>query len=417
MQGQYPVVVIGAGLVGTAIARELAARGEKVVLIDRQEPGRGTSFGNMASLAINGFDAASRPSTWKKLPFWMMNPQAPVTADPFYAPKMIPWFLRFLAAGRPKRIREIENAGASLATRALGDIRSLLATLNAPELISEATCLQLYETEKAFQDGRDNLELMERYGLKYEVLTGAALREHEPLLNPAILKAVLLPQNHFITDPFGYVTRMAEDMQSRGGELLRGDIARIERDERGVTAVILQDGRRIETDQVMVAAGMATADFAKSMGEPIPLETERGYHTQIMSPGGGGALRYSLIWPERAFMVTPTAGGIRVGGSVEMAGLHRAPNWRRARILVEHAKFAVPSLKVENTTEWMGHRPATPDTIPIMSASAKTKGLFYATGHGHLGLTYSATTGIVMADLVMGRAPAVDLTPFRIDRF
>lgn len=416
MQISNPVVVAGAGLVGTAIARELAARGEKVILIDRQDPGRGTSYGNMASIAVNGFDAASRPSTWKKLPFWMMNPQAPVTADPLYAAKMIPWFLRFLAAGRSRRIREIEDAGASLATRSLGDIRGLLGDLSAPDLISQATCLQLYETEKAFEDGRDNLELMERYGLEYEVLTGGAIREHEPLLNPAISRAVLLPQNHFITDPFGYVTRMAEDMQRRGGELLRGDLGRIERDARGVTAVVLQDGRRIETDRLVVAAGMETATIAQNMDEPIPLETERGYHTQIMPPGGAG-LRYSLIWPERAFMVSPTAGGIRVGGSVEMAGLTRAPNWRRARILVEHARFAVPSLKVENTTEWMGHRPALPDTIPILSASAKTRGLFYATGHGHLGLTYSATTGIVMADLVQGRAPAVDLKPFRIDRF
>lgn len=417
MQTSHPVVVAGAGLVGTAIARELSARGEKVILIDRQEPGRGTSYGNMASIAINGFDAASRPSTWKKLPFWMMNPQAPVTADPRHAVRMIPWFLRFLAAGRPNRMREIEDAGASLATRALDDIRKLLADMNAPSLISDATCLQLYETEQAFRDGRDNLELMKRYGLDYEVLTGGAIRAHEPLLTRAIVKAVLLPQNHFITDPLGYVTRMAEDMQSRGGELLRGDVARVERDIRGVTAVLLKDGRRIETDRLVVAAGMETADISRAMGEPIPLETERGYHTQIMAPGGGGDLRYSLIWPERAFMVTPTAGGIRVGGSVEMAGLHRPPNWRRARILVEHAKFAVPSLKVENTTEWMGHRPATPDTIPVLSASAGTKGLFYATGHGHLGLTYSATTGIVMADLVMGRTPSVDLTPFRIDRF
>jgi D-amino-acid dehydrogenase len=416
MHVSNPVVVIGAGLVGTAIARELAARGEKVILIDRQEPGRGTSYGNMASIAVNGFDATSRPSTWKKLPLWMMNPQAPVTADPLYAVKMIPWFLRFLGAGTSKRIREIEDAGASLATRSLGDIRKLLAELNAHDLISEATCLQLYETEKAFADGRDNLDLMERYGLKYEVLTGGAIREHEPLLNPAILKAVLLPHNHFITDPFGYVTRMAVDMQSRGGELLRGDLARVERDARGVTAVVLKDGRRIESDRVVVAAGMETADISRSLDEPIPLETERGYHTQIMPPGGTG-LRYSLIWPERAFMVTPTAGGIRVGGSVEMAGLHRAPNWRRARILVEHAQFAVPSLKVENTTEWMGHRPALPDTIPILSASAKTHGLFYAAGHGHLGLTYSATTGIVMADLITGQTPAVDLKPFRIDRF
>jgi D-amino-acid dehydrogenase len=116
-------------------------------------------------------------------------------------------------------------------------------------------------------------------------------------------------------------------------------------------------------------------------------------------------------------MVTPTAGGIRVGGSVEMAGLDRAPDWRRARILVEHARYALPSLTVGDHTEWMGHRPSLPDTIPIMSASAKTTGLFYATGHGHLGLTYSATTGKLMADLVTGVTPSVDLKPFRIDRF
>lgn len=417
MKVETPIVVAGAGLAGAAIARELAARGEKVVLIDRQEPGRGTSYGNMASIAVNGFDAASRPSTWKKLPFWMMNREAPVTADPLYAPRMIPWFLRFLAAGRPSRIRAIEDAGASLAIRALGDIRTLLGEIGAPDLISEATCLQLYETEKAFQDGRDNLDLMDRYGLQYEVLTGPALREREPLLNPAILKAVLLPQNHFITDPHRYVLSIVADMQRRGGELLTGEIARVERDERGITAVILTDGRRLETGRVVIALGMKTADFSRALGEPIPLETERGYHTQIMAPGEGGNLRYSLIWPERAFMVTPTAGGIRVGGSVEMAGLDRAPNWRRARILVEHAKFAVPALEVKDTTEWMGHRPATPDTIPVLSASAKTKGLFYSTGHGHLGVTYSATTGIVMADMVMGRRPPVDMTPFRIDRF
>ena len=116
-------------------------------------------------------------------------------------------------------------------------------------------------------------------------------------------------------------------------------------------------------------------------------------------------------------MVTPTAGGIRVGGSVEMAGLTKSPNWKRARILVQHAKFAIPSLKVENYTEWMGHRPAMPDTIPVMSASAKTTGLYYATGHGHLGLTYSATVGLLMADMIMGRTPPIDVLPFRIDRF
>jgi D-amino-acid dehydrogenase len=415
MEHKHPVIIAGGGLVGAGIARELAARGEKVVLVDRQEPGRGTSFGGMASVAINGFDAVSRPSTWKKIPGWMMDPVAPVAVDPRYAVKMLPWFLKFMAAGRPSRIREIEAAGACLATRALGDLTTMLDAIGARDMLSVATCLQLYETEQAFRDGRDNLELMDRYGLKYEVLTGKAIQEREPLLNPAILKVVELSQNHFISDPYILVKRMVEAMQRDGGELVTGEVVRVERDNRGVTALVLKDGRRLETDRLVVALGMQTADIARAMDEPIPLETERGYHTQIMSPGID--LTYSLIWPERAFMVTPTGGGIRVGGSVEMAGLTRAPNWKRARILVEHAKFALPSLEVKDYTEWMGHRPALPDTIPIISASARTKGLYFATGHGHLGLTYSATTGLLMADMVQGKTPPVDMTPFRIDRF
>jgi D-amino-acid dehydrogenase len=415
MENRHPVIVAGAGIIGASIALELSARGEKVILVDRQEPGRGASFGNMASIAVNGFDAISRPSTWKKIPGWLMNPNAPVTADPIYAMKMVPWFLKFLAAGRPSRIRQIEDAGASLSTRALGDLTAMLDRIGARDMLSQATCLSLYGSENAFEDDCGNRELMERYGLKYEVLTGAAIREREPLLNPAIDKVTLLPDNPFISDPFRLVGRVVEAMQRHGGELITGDIARVERDNRGVTALILKDGRRLEADRLVLAAGVQTRAFAEALGEPIPLETERGYHTQIMSPGTD--LTYSLIWPERAFMVTPTAGGIRVGGSVEMAGLTKAPNWKRARLLVEHAKFALPSLKVENYTEWMGHRPAMPDTIPVMSPSAKTGGLYYATGHGHFGLTYSATVAMLMADMIMGRTPAIDVRPFRVDRF
>ncbi len=116
-------------------------------------------------------------------------------------------------------------------------------------------------------------------------------------------------------------------------------------------------------------------------------------------------------------MVTPTANGIRVGGTVEMAGLDAAPDFRRSKVTVRRAMEALPNLRCANFTEWMGHRPAFPDTVPLMSASAKTKGLYYATGHGHLGLTYAATNARLMADLITGRNPPIDMKPFSITRF
>jgi D-amino-acid dehydrogenase len=134
-----------------------------------------------------------------------------------------------------------------------------------------------------------------------------------------------------------------------------------------------------------------------------------------MAPGI--SLKHSIIWPARAFMVTPTAGGLRVGGTVEMAGLDAPPDYRRAKVTVKRAMEALPNLQARETTEWMGHRPALPDTVPILSASARTAGVFYATGHGHLGLTLAATTAHLMGDLITGAKPTLDLHPYRINRF
>jgi D-amino-acid dehydrogenase len=179
--------------------------------------------------------------------------------------------------------------------------------------------------------------------------------------------------------------------------------------------VRLSDGRTITADHVILAAGAFSARLSATIGEPIPLETERGYHTQIMSPGV--SLRHSIIWPAKAFMVTPTAGGLRVGGTVEMAGLDAPPDYRRARITVKRAREALPDLKVEGTSEWMGHRPAFPDTVPLIGPSARVRNLFYATGHGHLGLTYAATTARIIGDLATGITPPLDIRPYRVERF
>lgn len=408
------VAVVGAGVIGASIAFELQRRGFEVTLIDKGEPGRGTSFGNMASIALD-FAAGSGPSTWKKIPGWLLDPEGPVWLRPSYAVRMLPWFLRFLAAGRPSRLREIEDAGMRLSNRALGDFKEMLEAIGAPELMTEEGCLAIYETEAEFAADRSHLAMMQRYGLEFEVLSNGAIQHYEPTLSPAIAKAVLLPDNKSIRDPYKLVVKLADAARAAGTTFVSGTVRNIERRGDDTAVVLLEDGRRIEAGSVVLAAGVHTRFLAEKLGEPIPLETERGYHTQIMKPGI--SMRYSVIWPHRAFMVTPTAGGIRIGGNVELAGLDAAPDFRRPRVLVRHAQRALPGLKIEETTEWMGHRPALPDTIPIISPSSKMPGVFYATGHGHLGLTFSATTALVIADMVTGLKPSLDMTPFRIDRY
>jgi D-amino-acid dehydrogenase len=281
--------------------------------------------------------------------------------------------------------------------------------------MTEEGCLAIYETEAEFAADRGHIALMQRYGFEHKVLLGAEIRDYEPALSPKIAKAVLLPDNKSIRDPYRLVLRLVEAAKALGMSMVTGEVRNVERLPDGSISVALSDGRRVDAAQVVLAAGVRTRFIAKTLGEPIPLETERGYHTQIMRPGI--SMRYSIIWPHRAFMVTPTAGGIRVGGNVELAGLDAPPEYRRPRVLVRHAQRALPGLKVEEATDWMGHRPALPDTIPIISPSSRIAGVWYATGHGHLGLTLSATTARLLADMMAGIVPLVDMNPFRIDRY
>ena len=409
------IAVVGAGIIGASVAFELQRRGRPVILVDRAGPGRGASYGNMASIAVSEFLPASRPGIWAQIPGWLADPEGPVHFRPAYLPRLAPWLLRFLAAGRSARVRALEAAGAALCARVHDDLLPLLRAAGLSDMLSASGCLCLYASEAERRADRAHLDGIRRFGFAHETLDAAALRALEPAISPRIAGAVLLPENRSISDPYRLVVALAERVQALGGRLESGEVVGFERAGRGIAALRLADGRRLAAGTAVICAGAHTGRLSRLLGEPIPLETERGYHTHIMAPGI--ALRHSLIWPARAFMVTPTAGGIRVGGTVEMAGLDAAPDYRRARVLVRRARDALPGLQAGDATEWMGHRPALPDTVPIIGPSAKAAGVYYATGHGHLGLTYAATTARLIADLVTGRPAAIDLRPYRVDRF
>lgn len=411
---ERPVVVVGAGIIGTTIAYELRRRGREVVLIERDLDGKGASYGNMASIAVSEFMPASRPSVWAQMPKWLLDPEGPVRIRPSYVPKLTPWFLRFLQASRPSRVKELEAAGAVLCSRVYEDLMPLLKAAELTHMLTGEGCLSLYADEAEFRADREHIEVLERFGFRHDILGGNAIRDLEPALTSKIAKAVLFPDNRSIVDPYRLLLELREKFLVLGGRIEQGAVAGFEHGDR-IKAVRLEEGRSIAASEIVLCAGAYTGKLARLLGEPIPLETERGYHTHIMAPGI--TMRHSVIWPARAFMVTPTARGIRVGGTVEMAGLDAAPDYRRAKVLVKRAQEALPDLRAEKAAEWMGHRPALPDTVPIIGPSAKHRNVYYATGHGHLGLTYAATTARLIGDLVTGQTPPIDLYPYRVDRF
>lgn len=413
--GAAPIAVVGAGIIGVSMAYELKRRGKSVLLVDGNPPGMGASYGNMANIGLTEFMPASRPSVWARIPGWLLDPEGPVRVRPGYLPKLIPWFLRFLMASRPGKVRELEAQGAALCNRVYEDLMPMLESAGLSHMLSQDGCLSLYANRAELDADREHLEVIQRFGFANRLLSGSDIRQLEPALSEKIEYAVLFPQNRNISNPHLLVKALFDRFMTMGGQFVQSHVQSLERSDAAVTHIQTTLGQRLEVSQVVLCAGARTGALCRSIGDFIPLETERGYHTQIMAPGI--EMRHSIIWPAKAFMVTPTAGGIRVGGTVEMAGLEAAPDYRRAKVLVRHAQQALPGLQSEKISEWMGHRPALPDTVPVIGPSKTTRGVYVATGHGHLGLTFAATTARLMADMVTGQPTPIDMHPYRLDRF
>jgi len=237
----------------------------------------------------------------------------------------------------------------------------------------------------------------------------------EPDLAPIFSRAVYKPGWNHVVDPHRVVTGLAERFQRDGGEIRRGRVTAIEVGAEGPRAVVLEDGARLQVERLVIAAGAWSHKLAERLGSRVPLESERGYHATLPAPGV--RLNRVIEVGGHRFVIVPMAMGLRVAGTVEFAGLQAPPDYRRARRLVEKAARVLPGLNGEGASEWMGHRPSTPDSLPVIGPSPHVSGVYYAFGHGHLGLTFAATTARMIADMIAGRPAPVDPTPYRIDRF
>jgi len=229
------------------------------------------------------------------------------------------------------------------------------------------------------------------------------------------VRGVLTPQWSHINDPKLLVDRLRTWLQAnRGVTIVTGEVSRLQSDN-GHPSAVLRDGRVLSADWAVIAAGAWSGALAHALGDRVLLESERGYNTTLPSPGV--ALAREVIFAERKFVATPLSIGLRIGGAAEFGGLAAKANYRRSEALVKLASRYLPSLCSERGIAWAGHRPATPDSLPVIGPATRFGDILYAFGHGHLGLTLAATTGKLIADLVSGRPPPFDLGPYSISRF
>jgi D-amino-acid dehydrogenase len=408
------VAIIGAGIIGVSTAFKLQEAGRTAVLIDRKGIAEETSRGNAGAFAFSDVIPMATSGVLGKLPRWLSDPLGPLTIRPEYLPQITPWLLRFWRAGWPDRVAASLKAQSAMMRLARTEADALIASAGLEEMIRRDGVLELYESEDELRKTARDDAAKSAEGIEFRHVRGAELAELQPGLSPRITCATFIPKWQTVSDPYDYAVALGKAAMARGASFRRGEVAELRPDEAGVT-VVFSDGSSLRARQVVVAGGAWSKRLTAPLGDAVPLETERGYNTTL--DGYSFDLRRQLVFGGHGFVVTPLASGIRIGGAVELGGLSLPPNFKRADAMLTKAAAFMPGLVTSGGKQWMGFRPSLPDSLPAIGFSRRSRNIVYAFGHGHLGLTQSAATGKLVAELATGAAPSLDLTPFSPQRF
>jgi D-amino-acid dehydrogenase len=408
------VTIIGAGIVGIACAHALADEGHEIVLIDHDGPAAGASKGNAGWLAHTEIDLIASPKMLRQVPRFLLDPLGPLTIRPSYLLPLVPWLARLVVAAWPTNFERSAAALLSLQRLALPAWELMAATLGVGDLIHQRGSLLLYDSETMLRHAMPHLERQRTWGIAWDLLERPQLRYIEPALTERIVGGAYFPDMAHVTDPYLMTNRLFEVAMARGIRYEQRRVVAIEPDERPVLR--FADSSREISDRIVVAAGAWSKPLAAGLGDRIPLDTERGYNVSF--PGVSSPLSRPVSFAGHGFVVTPLGTGLRIGGAVELGGLALQPNHERSRAMHTKAKRFIRDLPDYDTgSRWMGFRPSIPDSLPVIGHARAIRQVVYAFGHGHYGLTQAAATGRLVAALVAGRAPAIDLAPFSPQRF
>lgn len=409
------ITVVGAGIVGTATASYLQRDGHEVTLVDMQPPGEYTSFGNAGILSPGSCVPLATPGIAWNVPGYLADPMGPLAVRWGYLPAAMPWFLRFLAASRPQRVEKIADALRALLRQTFDAYEPLVRHAGVEDLVRRTGYIVVYEHRKAYEGDATAWRLRRERGVVVEEIDDRAIHDKVPQLGGRYDVGLWLPEQGYVANPERLTKSLAAQFQRDGGRFLQHRVLDIALRDGKVSGLATDDGHTLPVDLVVLSAGVHTRALAAKLGDRVPLEAERGYHVTFTRPGI--ALPMPVFAPEHKFFVTPMEMGLRIAGQSEFAGIEPDPDYRRADILARHARRMFPTLDSAEATQWMGRRPSLPDSLPIIGPASRVANAYYAFGHGHTGLCGGAPTGRIIADLIAGRRPSIDVAPYSVSRF
>ena len=406
------VAVLGAGIVGVSCALHLGRRGFRATLVDRREPGSETSFGNSGVIGRASIAPLSHPAIWRKLRRYASNRDRAVRFGPGYPAREIGWFTRFLANSRAGAFEANARHLNALLIHALAEHEALLAGESG--LLRRDGWLQLFRTESGFEASAPTRALWYRHGVRFQVLDRSAIRELEPHLGPVFRRAIWLEDIASVANPGRICRILAERFAAEGGTVLREE-ARSLRMADGAVIIDLGD-KELRADEVVVALGPWSTDLLAPFGYRLPVIRERGYHLHL-APRHNEPLGRPCLDAEGAYVVTPMDAGLRLTTGIEFSAPDAPPTPVQLDSVLPLAREAFPAAGPVESKPWLGARPGTPDSLPIIGRAPRHPNLWLAFGHASIGFALGPVTGRLIAEMMSGEAPLLDPVPYSATRF
>jgi D-amino-acid dehydrogenase len=408
---KFDVAVLGAGMIGVCCALHLQARGKSVAIIDRRGPGLETSFGNAGIIQCEAIEPYELPRDLSFLLSHVTNRRVDVRYHPSALLQLLGPLSAYYRNSSPQIHAVIARAYESIIALSLEAHQQLIKDAHVESLQGPPGYLTLFRTEQALDKFFAKADKREQRGVRHRKLDAAAIRGLEPAVTGAFIGGVHWLDPVPIKDPGALVQAYARLFEKRGGKIMLGDAMNLQREAGNPWRLATKDGERIHANDVVVALGPWSTQLTRRFGYTPPLFSKRGYHMHY-APMPAHPLNRPLIDAEYGYVVVPTNRGIRLTTGAELALVDAPATPKQLDAAEAIARKDFPLGDRLDPNPWKGARPCMADMKPVIGAMPEIDGMWCAFGHGHQGFTLGAITGELLADMMTGAIPRVDMQAF-----
>lgn len=412
--GGKTIAVIGAGIVGVSTAIWLQRSGHQVVIFDPKGPAGGTSYGNAGVLASASIVPVTIPGLLKKAPLMLFDRDSPLFLRWSRLPQLVPFLLKYLRHANNADVDRISSNLSLLLHDSADQHLALAQGTGAERHIQTGDYLFGYKDRAAYEADSYSWNIRREKGHPFEELDADQLAAYDPAIAGRFGFGVRCPDHGHVRDPGAYVKALAAHVEANGGRLLAEAVTDIVVSGNRATGVQTQSSLT-NVDDVVLATGVWSGPLAARLGVKVPMVAERGYHIEFVNPSV--VPKSPIMVASGKFVMTPMEGRLRCAGIVEFGGIDDAPSREPFNLLRRQTQNLLPELTFDRIDEWMGMRPSTSDSLPLIGASPNVSNVWMGFGHQHIGLTAGPKTGRWLKGLITGEKVNIDLSHFNPNRF